>query len=62
MKKEYLTKGFYKERDSSLRSAEIIVPVVLELFNPKSIVDFGCGTGEFINFANEYVTDVIEEK
>jgi SAM-dependent methyltransferase len=48
MKKEYLTKGFYKERDSSLRSAEIIVPVVLELFNPKSIVDFGCGTGEFL--------------
>ncbi len=33
----------------SLSSAEIIVPWLIELFNPQSIVDVGCGSGVWLS-------------
>ena len=32
----------------NLVSPEIIVPVLIELFNPKSVIDIGCGIGTFL--------------
>lgn len=33
----------------SVRSAEVIVPLVVELLSPSSVVDFGCGTGGWLS-------------
>ena len=36
-------------RDSSLSSARCIVPLVLELVSPRSVIDLGCGTGVWLS-------------
>lgn len=35
--------------DGSVRSAEKIAPKVFDMFNPNKIIDFGCGTGAWLN-------------
>ena len=30
------------------QSADIIVPYIIELLNPKSVVDVGCGLGQWL--------------
>src|SRR5215208_1091207 len=43
----------------SARSARVIVPLVLELVQPKSVIDVGCGTGEWLSVFEEHgVEDV----
>lgn len=42
------TKFHHDDRLASLKSAEIIVPVINELIKPKSVVDLGCGSGSFL--------------
>jgi SAM-dependent methyltransferase len=34
--------------DGAVRSAEVVVPVVLDLISVKSVVDFGCGQGAWL--------------
>ncbi|MFN3270041.1 MAG: class I SAM-dependent methyltransferase, partial [Candidatus Kapaibacteriota bacterium] len=51
---------FYKERTDSLRAARQIVPFIVKLLNPKSVVDVGCGTGEFLSVFIEFgIKDVL---
>lgn len=46
-------------RDSS-SSAEAIVPLVLDLMQPKSVVDIGCGTGAWLAaFHNRGIDDIL---
>jgi len=46
---EYYTKSFYEEhRGGALRSAEVIVPLVLALLPARSVVDVGCGEGQWL--------------
>ncbi len=46
---------FYKtQRDDSLRSAEIIVPLILNVFPVKSVVDIGCGVGTWLSVFRAY--------
>jgi SAM-dependent methyltransferase len=53
-------KDFYVDREKVLESARIIVPLVLKLISPKSVIDIGCGTGEFLNvFRQEGIKDVL---
>lgn len=43
-------KDFYSQiHDGALRSARIIVPRVMEIFHPNSVIDFGCGTGAWLH-------------
>src|SRR6267142_2976236 len=58
---EYYTKQFYEEhRDGAKRSAEVIAPLVLELLHPRSIVDIGCGDGNWLAvFCKLGVQDVL---
>jgi SAM-dependent methyltransferase len=48
------TEEFFDSHDDGVRaSAEVIVPRLLELLKPKSVVDVGCGTGTWLQVARE---------
>ena len=50
--KKIYNKDFYNNQEAgSLRSAKIILPMVLDIIRPKSIVDFGCGVGPWLKVA-----------
>jgi len=52
---------FYEDQESgSLRSAEVVVPLVLSVFPARSVVDFGCGVGGWLRvFAEAGVADYL---
>jgi SAM-dependent methyltransferase len=53
-------KEFYMSRQSgSRRSAEIIVPLLLDLVVPKSVIDVGCGIGSWLSVFKEHGIDDI---
>lgn len=41
-------KNFYKHRDTADLSSRVIVPMLINLLHPKSVVDVGCGNGIFL--------------
>jgi|SRR5579871_6405853 len=44
------TAAFFDDiRSGSRRSAEIVVPIVMQLVNPNSVVDVGCGDGTWLS-------------
>jgi len=48
------TEDYYADLMEGTRSsAGVIVPLVMELVNPKSVVDVGCGTGSWLSVFNE---------
>jgi SAM-dependent methyltransferase len=53
--------GFFRAlRTGSLASARVIVPIVLDLLGPKSVVDVGCGIGTWLSVFQEFgVSDVV---
>jgi SAM-dependent methyltransferase len=44
---------FYRKLSQTRRSAEAILPIVFEFVQPASIVDIGCGTGEWLGAAKQ---------
>lgn len=54
-------RAFYAEHAAgSRRSADVVVPLVLEAVGPRSVADVGCGTGEWLAaFRERGVTDVL---
>lgn len=52
--------AFFRNRSGSRRSADVVVPLVLDLTQPSSVVDVGCGTGSWLAVFNEHgVEDVL---
>jgi SAM-dependent methyltransferase len=52
--------AFFRDRSASRRSADVVVPLVLELTSPASVVDVGCGTGSWLaSFRANGVEDVL---
>ena len=50
---------FHPVEDSS-ETAEIIVPILIERYKPKSVLDLGCNTGQWLKWFIHYgITDVI---
>ena len=46
--------------DGAMSSARVIVPIVIELVKPRSVVDVGCGTGAWLSVLMENgVADVV---
>jgi hypothetical protein len=45
---------FDAHQEAVVRSARIIVPLVLELVRPKTVIDVGCARGEWLNVFREY--------
>lgn len=51
----FYTEGFYKAlHESSRSSARQIVPLILELTQPQSVVDVGCGLGVWLSVFEEF--------
>jgi len=49
------TENFFKGiQQGSYRSAKEIVPLVLELVQPRSVIDIGCGTGNWLSVFKEF--------
>lgn len=56
----YSTEFYEKIRTGSQSSAEALVPAVLQLVHPKSVVDVGCGDGTWLSVFREFgVTDTL---
>jgi len=47
-KKFYDKKFFYNRLTKITKTAEVIVPIIKDLLNPKSVIDIGCASGEFL--------------
>ena len=41
------------ERVHNLRAPSIVVPILVDLFSPTSVVDIGCGTGNFLKIFSD---------
>jgi SAM-dependent methyltransferase len=51
----FYTEDYYKAiKEGSRKSAREIVPLVLELTQPKSVVDIGCGSGDWLSVFEEF--------
>jgi 2-polyprenyl-3-methyl-5-hydroxy-6-metoxy-1,4-benzoquinol methylase len=55
------TRGYYKKKQvAARRSAEEVIPLVLELLQPASAVDVGCGAGTWLSVLVEHgVRDIL---
>lgn len=61
MPSEHYTKSFYEQmRNGATRSAEVIVPLVLQLVPVRSVLDVGCGDGSWLSvFRKLGVEDIL---
>ncbi len=52
---------FYSnQKNGSLLSAEVVVPIILEYFpDTKSVIDFGCGVGTWLSVFNQNGIEII---
>ena len=56
----YTASFFRGIRDDSYRSAQVVVPILLEYVRPRSVVDVGCGSGAWLHvFREQGIEDVV---
>src|SRR6266481_2972405 len=59
MKRAYDNSFFDHQVDGALSSARVVVPIVMELVRPTSVIDIGCGRGAWLKaFAENGVADL----
>ena len=61
LEEKYYTESFFELIDrSALDSARVIVPLVMELLQPQTVIDVGCGLGAWLSvFKEQGVTDIL---
>ena len=56
---QYSENFFKNQRDMSRSSAQVIIPMLLELVQPRSVVDVGCGVGGWLAvFREQGIEDI----
>ncbi len=56
----YTENFFVSIQESSLKSAKEIIPLVIELLHPQSVIDVGCGLGTWLSVFQAYgVEDIL---
>jgi SAM-dependent methyltransferase len=57
---KYAEQFYADQREGSLRSAREVVPLILDMLKPRSVVDVGCGVGTWLSvFRDQGVQDVL---
>jgi len=57
---KYYNSKFYRQLASAQESARDILPLVLDVVKPASVIDIGCGTGNWLLVAHELgVRDIL---
>ncbi len=52
--------NYYKQqKNSSILSAKEVVPIILDFVKVKSVVDFGCGIGTWLNIFEKYGCEIL---
>lgn len=51
---KYTVQFYEDQKEGSLRSAREVVPLVMELLRPRSVVDVGCGVGTWLSVFTEH--------
>jgi 2-polyprenyl-3-methyl-5-hydroxy-6-metoxy-1,4-benzoquinol methylase len=60
MANHYGEKFYDSQIDSARRAAKEIIPIILELISPKSVIDVGCGAGSWLaSFKAHGVEDIV---
>jgi ubiquinone/menaquinone biosynthesis C-methylase UbiE len=60
MPSEYTDEFYQALQEGTRRSARAIVPLVLELIDPRSVIDVGCGIGIWLSVFKEHsVSDIL---
>jgi cyclopropane fatty-acyl-phospholipid synthase-like methyltransferase len=59
LNEQYTPEYFDSFKDSSRASAEVVVPIVMDWVNPKSVIDMGCGLGMWLSVWREAGCDVV---
>jgi ribosomal protein L11 methylase PrmA len=44
----------HEKRFHNLNAPNVIVPILMKLFAPASVIDVGCGTGTFLKVFQQY--------
>jgi SAM-dependent methyltransferase len=58
--KDYKPAFFSALNASWSRSAEVVVPLIIDLINPRSVIDIGCGTGSWLAvIKTHHIDDVL---
>lgn len=53
-------RSFYSQiSDGAINSAAVVVPLVIDIFKPRSVIDFGCGTGAWLHEFYMYGVDEV---
>src|SRR5439155_5342753 len=55
----YSKSFFATQQTGSKRSAEVVVPLVMDLLQPKSVADIGCGVGTWLAVFQAYGVEEI---
>jgi SAM-dependent methyltransferase len=55
---EYTRDFFEAHKESARASAEVVVPIVMDLIKPGSVIDLGCGLGTWLSVWREAGCDV----
>lgn len=61
IEENYYTESFFKSiEQSALHSAQKIIPLVMELLQPNTVIDVGCGLGTWLSVFKEHgVEDIL---
>jgi SAM-dependent methyltransferase len=51
--------NFYRQQDSSFDPAHIIVPILIDMIQPKNVIDVGCGVGIWLKVFQYYGVEEI---
>ncbi len=50
----YTAEWYGRKRQRKVRSAQVVVPILIELAHPASVVDIGCGDGTWLSVFREH--------
>ena len=55
----FYDENFYcGQKDGSYNSANVIVPIIMDIIQPKSVIDIGCGVATWLSVFETFGADV----